>query len=93
MSTSSGKPTSSSSSSGIRPMPELNAEQLKAMFDASVQKEGSETSNFTADEKTRFTKAFDDPEFRKLFSNYMDELQDPANRAETETYISQLESE
>lgn len=73
-------------------MAELNSDQLKAMFDASVQKEGSETSNFSTDEKDRFVKAFDDPEFRKLFSNYMDELQDPANRAETETYISQLES-
>jgi dynein assembly factor 2, axonemal len=84
--------STSSTSGGIKPMPELNSEQLKAMFDASVKKEGSETANFSSDEKDRFVKAFDDPEFRKLFSNYMDELQDPANRAETETYISQLES-
>ena len=29
-------------------------------------------------------KAFEDPEFRKLFSEYVDEMQDPANRQETE---------
>jgi hypothetical protein len=37
--------------------------------------------------------AFDDPEFRKLFSEYMDDLQDPKHREETEAYISQLEGD
>ena len=40
-----------------------------------------------------FRKAFDDPEFRKLFTEYLDEMQDPANRAENEAYIRQLETE
>ena len=44
-------------------------------------------------ETQKFKTAFDDPEFRKLFADYMDELQDPANRAETEAYITQLEGE
>jgi hypothetical protein len=48
---------------------------------------------FIIDESQKFRKAFDDPEFRKLFSQYMDDLQDPTHRAETETYISQLEKE
>lgn len=83
----------SSSSSKPNPVKPLEADQLKRMFAASQEREGSETASFSAEEKQRFTKAFDDPEFRRLFADYMDELQDPANRAETETYIAQLEGE
>lgn len=45
------------------------------------------------DETEKFKKAFKDPEFRKLFEEYLDEMQNPANRLETEAYISQLENE
>lgn len=48
---------------------------------------------FTPEESSRFQKSFEDPEFRKLFADYMDELSDPKNREETEAYISQLEGE
>ena len=34
----------------------------------------------------RFRNAFDDPEFRKMFSDYDDEIQDPQHRAETEVF-------
>lgn len=49
--------------------------------------------DYDTDESERFKKAFNDPEFRKLFSDYMDELQDPQYREENEAYISQLEKE
>jgi dynein assembly factor 2 len=45
------------------------------------------------EESERFKKAFEDPQFRTLFSEYMDELQNPDHRQETEAYISQLEGE
>lgn len=70
----------------------LDENLLKAMFDRSQQQSG-EKLQFTSDEAAKFRKSFEDPEFRKLFSEYMDELQDPKNREETEMYISQLEGE
>ena len=46
-----------------------------------------------SEEVKKFKVAFDDPEFRKLFSEYVDEIQDSKNRLETEQYIRQLEEE
>lgn len=66
--------------------------EFQAMFD-KAQNEHPDKMEFSPDESQKFRKAFDDPEFRKLFSQYMDDLQDPNHRAETETYISQLEKE
>ena len=57
------------------------------------QKEHPDKLGFTNEETLKFKKAFEDPEFRNLFAEYMDELQDPAHRDETEAYISQLEGE
>lgn len=54
----------------------------------------TDTSELTfKDEANKFKKAFEDPEFRKLFADYMDEMQDPKHRQETEDYITQLEGE
>lgn len=39
-----------------------------------------EKLEFTNTETENFKKAFDDPEFRKMFTEYMDEMQDPKNR-------------
>lgn len=41
----------------------------------------------------RFEKAFKDPEFLKLFTEYAQEVSDPKNREETEAYLRQLEAE
>lgn len=70
----------------------LDEKVLQAMFDSS-QKGGNEKMKFSPEEASRFRKAFADPEFRKMFAEYMDELQDPKNREETEAYITQLEGE
>ena len=70
------------------------SESLKDIFEKTHQKKVAENNpSMTPEEAERFRKAFDDPEFRKLFAEYTDELQDPANRAETEAYIKQLEED
>ena len=70
----------------------LDEDTLKSLFDRSQQRKSSEMQ-FTPEESARFQKSFEDPEFRKLFAEYLDELQDPKNREETEAYITQLEGE
>ncbi|GBG79087.1 hypothetical protein CBR_g28803 [Chara braunii] len=46
-----------------------------------------------APEASKFRKAFDDPEFVKLFGEYAKEISDPGYREETEKYLKQLENE
>lgn len=57
---------------------------LKQMFDMSQQQSGDNANgpNFSKEEADRFRNAFDDPEFRKMFSDYVDEIQNPEHRAE-----------
>ena len=50
-------------------------------------------AQLSSDEVTRLTKAFQDDEFKRLFAEYAQEVSDPANRAETEAYLRQLEQE
>eukprot|EP00898_Chlorokybus_atmophyticus_P003673 jgi/Chlat1/4306/Chrsp29S04476 len=49
--------------------------------------------NMSTEELSRFEKAFRDPEFMKLFSDYAKEIQDPKHREENETYLRQMENE
>jgi hypothetical protein len=70
----------------------LDEATLQSLFDRA-QRSNPDGMKFTPEESDRFRKSFEDPEFRKLFAEYMDELQDPKNREETESYISQLEGE
>lgn len=70
----------------------LDEQTLRALFEKS-QQSNPDKMQFTPEESSRFQKSFEDPEFRKLFADYMDELSDPKNREETEAYISQLEGE
>jgi len=75
-----------------KPQPNYNdmdGETFSKMWDTIKDKK----TDFTLDEVNKFQKAFDDPEFRKLFASYMEEIQDPSYREETEQYISQLEGE
>ena len=46
-----------------------------------------------APKKTKFRKAFQDPEFCKMMSEYVDEISDPKHRAEQDAYIRQMEAE
>jgi len=70
----------------------MDADTLQTMWERS-QAANPDKMQFTPEEASKFQKSFQDPEFRKLFSEYMDELQDPKNREENEMYISQLEGE
>lgn len=70
----------------------MDEKTLNQLFEQSSSKESNDF-NMTNEERKKFTEAFKDPEFRKLFSEYMDEIQDPTSREETESYINQLESE
>ena len=72
---------------------DMSEESLKGLFEASMAAGGKDKIGFSDEESGKFQKAFSDPEFRKMFADYMDELQDPAHREETENYISQLEGE
>lgn len=45
----------------------------------------------SGEEVKSFEKAFKDPEFVKMFGEYAKEINDPANKAETEMYLRQLE--
>ena len=47
----------------------------------------------TDDEVERFSKAFEQEEFRKLFSDYVQEISDPKHRAEQEAMIRQMEAD
>lgn len=49
--------------------------------------------DMSKDEQQKFLSAMQNPEFRSLLNEYMAEISDPANRAETEQYLAQLENE
>lgn len=52
---------------------------------------GSPLDSITNKERQKIQNAFSDPEFRKLFSDYMTEISDPKHREEQDLYIRQLE--
>ncbi|KAG1666987.1 hypothetical protein FOA52_014299, partial [Chlamydomonas sp. UWO 241] len=49
--------------------------------------------NLSGAEVDKFTKAFKDPEFIKLFEEYAKEVSDPKAKAENDAYLRQLEFE
>lgn len=49
--------------------------------------------DITTEEINRFTKAFKNDEFKKLFAEYCQEISDPANKRLYETELTQLEAE
>lgn len=71
----------------------MDEKLLNLLLDASQSKGDGSASKLTSEEAKKFKAAFADPEFRRLFAEYADELADPKNREETEAYISQLEEE
>ncbi|RLN49087.1 hypothetical protein BBJ28_00021695 [Nothophytophthora sp. Chile5] len=73
--------------------------EMSALFEAAMrqQQQRKETSDgapkVTPAEQQQFLSAMRDPEFRSLLNDYMQEISDPQNRAETEKYLAQLEKE
>ena len=70
------------------PKPSRLSESDRAQLHETVDK-----MNLSDEEAKSFTKAFNDPEFLKLFGDYMNEIQDPAHRAENDMYLRQVEAE
>ena len=60
---------------------------------ASRNSESLKDLNLSTDEVKNLTKAFENEEFRKLFVQYAEELQDPENKKKYEEEISQMENE
>ncbi|OQR96278.1 hypothetical protein ACHHYP_16284 [Achlya hypogyna] len=63
---------------------------LEAAFAAAAAEKKFDMSE---EEQKSFVKAMKDPQFRSLLNDYMLEISDPANRAEQELYLRQLENE
>ena len=57
--------------------------------------EGNNDKDFkiTTEEANKFREAFKKKEFRDLFSDYVQEISDPKNREEYETYLKQAEAQ
>jgi len=79
------------------PANETTAEQFQAMLEQAEREKLAKGKggdvDMSPEEFKKFKNAFEDPEFRRMFSEYVDEMSDPKNRAENEMYISQLEGE
>lgn len=74
--------------------PVPDAETCAQMFRAFKNTTESDPKNkLTADEEKKFEESFKDEKFREILADYMDEISDPAHRAETEAYITQLEGD
>merc|ERR1719453_2003301 len=71
---------------------EFQARVQEAMK-AGVNKSGEDGFKMTEEEADRIQKCFKEPEFRELFHEYLDEMSDPKNREEMDTYIRQLGNE
>ena len=66
---------------------------MDAAIRAAQLKSSANDDPITEEEAEKLRGAFKDEEFRKLFSEYVDEISDPKHRQEQEQYISQLEGE
>ena len=94
-------PAPSVPSSGLTPgeieqmKKDCTEDNLTASLRAQMRKEQAKgvagDTAITAEEADKFEKAFADPEFRKLMSEYVAEISDPKNRREQDEYIRQLE--
>lgn len=69
---------------------------MPSSLSSDERKQLSETVdklNLSEDEAKNFNKAFSDPEFLKMFGDYVQEISDPRNRMENDMYLRQVESE
>lgn len=80
-----------SRSEAARQLEEMPAETFEAMMRAA-QAKSSEEEKMSKEEMERFVKASKDPEWRKMFAEYAEEISDPKYRSEQSDYIRQLEA-
>ena len=63
-------------------------EEEKALRNLKAQKE-----SMSEHEVRRLHECWEQPEFRRMFEEYQEEVTDPKHRAETEEYLAQCEAE
>mgnify|MGYP002031835041 CR=1 FL=1 len=76
------------SKSGLENVP---PDQLERAMKAAMARNDSEL-DLSEEEQNKFTKAFQDKEFRKMMAEYVDEISDPKHRAEQDAYIREMEA-
>ena len=71
-------------------------EETVAEMDPTVARAAAEDAldkmKLSTEETERLGKAFKDPEFMKMFQEYVDEIKDPKYREETEQYLREIEA-
>lgn len=70
--------------------PDGTGRPLKQQVNEQLEKLDDEL-NLSGDEKKRLVDCFEKPEFRDMFQDYLAEISDPKNRAETDEYLRQCE--
>ena len=70
----------------------ITADNMEAMFKQAQARNMTDDLQMTPEETEKFSKAFQDPEFRKMMAEYVDEISDPKNRQEYNDYIRQCEA-
>ena len=86
------KPSPKDGSNAIPKPTKLNGQELKACLEASRRGEGKiNDDQITNEELTKIEKAFESEEFCHLFSEYIQEISDPKNRAEQNELLRQME--
>merc|ERR1712216_82625 len=65
----------------------------EAMSKCQESEDSADGFKMTKEEGERIAQCFKEPEFKQLFHEYLDEMSDPKNREEMDTYIRQLEGE
>uniref|UniRef100_K3WS74 Protein kintoun n=1 Tax=Globisporangium ultimum (strain ATCC 200006 / CBS 805.95 / DAOM BR144) TaxID=431595 RepID=K3WS74_GLOUD len=96
--------SSADNNASSSPKPVPSEAEFARLFDEAMKHTNAHTSSsgdeggasspelrMSVDEQKKFLSAMQNPEFRSLLNEYMAEISDPANRAETEQYLSQLE--
>ena len=76
------------SKSGLENVP---PDQLERAMKAAMARNDTDL-DLTEEEQNKFTKAFQDKEFRKMMAEYVDEISDPKHRAEQDAYIREMEA-
>ena len=76
------------SKSGLENVP---PDQLERAMKAAMARSDGDL-DLTEEEQNKFTKAFQDKEFRKMMAEYVDEISDPKHRAEQDAYIREMEA-
>lgn len=78
-------------------VPALDQAALERALDVSLARAQSDPSNskldLSADEAASIRKAFQKPEFRSLFNEYLQEISDPDNKKEYDDYLNAMEKQ